>query len=122
MLKGLTWLFVLQLIGTLVSTLWLPVLPGAIVGMLLLLVFLAIRGMDDSTQQAANWLLTYLPLLLVVPAAGIMVASAGLLDEGLAIAAALVLSLLVTIPLCGLLMQFLTVRAERKEESRRESH
>ncbi|OEO24649.1 murein hydrolase transporter LrgA [Pseudomonas sp. J237] len=120
MLKGLTLLLALQLLGSLISTLWLPMLPGAIIGMLLLLVILAIRGIDESLQQAANWLLSYLPLLLVVPAAGIMVSGTALLDEGVAIAAALVLSVIITVPLCGLLMQYLTVRLERKAEAANE--
>jgi holin-like protein len=120
MLKGLTLLLALQLLGSLISTLWLPMLPGAIIGMLLLVVILAIRGIDESLQQAANWLLSYLPLLLVVPAAGIMVSGTALLDEGVAIAAALVLSVIITVPLCGLLMQYLTVRLERKVEAANE--
>ncbi|MAB98439.1 MAG: CidA/LrgA family protein [Pseudomonadaceae bacterium] len=120
MLKGLTLLLALQLLGSLISTLWLPMLPGAIIGMLLLLVILAIRGIDESLQQAANWLLSYLPLLLVVPAAGIIVSGTALLDEGVAIAAALVLSVIITVPLCGLLMQYLTVRLERKAEAANE--
>ncbi|CAE6916690.1 Antiholin-like protein LrgA [Pseudomonas marincola] len=120
MLKGLTLLLALQLLGSLISTLWLPMLPGAIIGMLLLVVILAIRGIDESLQQAANWLLSYLPLLLVVPAAGIMVSGTALLDEGVAIAAALVLSVIITVPLCGLLMQYLTVRLERKAEAANE--
>ncbi|MBQ54603.1 MAG: CidA/LrgA family protein [Pseudomonadaceae bacterium] len=120
MLKGLTLLLALQLLGSLISTLWMPMLPGAIIGMLLLVVILAIRGIDESLQQAANWLLSYLPLLLVVPAAGIMVSGTALLDEGVAIAAALVLSVIITVPLCGLLMQYLTVRLERKAEAANE--
>ncbi|MEH6484754.1 MULTISPECIES: CidA/LrgA family protein [Pseudomonas] len=120
MLKGLTLLLALQLLGSLISTLWLPMLPDAIIGMLLLVVILAIRGIDESLQQAANWLLSYLPLLLVVPAAGIMVSGTALLDEGVAIAAALVLSVIITVPLCGLLMQYLTVRLERKAEAANE--
>lgn len=120
MLKGLTLLLALQLLGSLISTLWLPMLPGAIIGMLLLVIILAIRGIDESLQQAANWLLSYLPLLLVVPAAGIMVSGTALLDEGVAIAAALVLSVIITVPLCGLLMQYLTVRLERKAEAANE--
>ena len=120
MLKGLTLLLALQLLGSLISTLWLPMLPGAIIGMLLLVVILAVRGIDESLQQAANWLFSYLPLLLVVPAAGIMVSGTALLDEGVAIAAALVLSVIITVPLCGLLMQYLTVRLERKAEAANE--
>lgn len=115
MLKGLTWLLALQLVGNLLSALWLPMLPGAVIGMLLLFGYLLMRGkVDEPLNQAASGLLNYLPLLLVVPAAGIMLAGDALREDGLAIAAALVLSLLVTIPFCGWLMQHLTERIERK--------
>jgi putative effector of murein hydrolase LrgA (UPF0299 family) len=115
MLKGLTWLLALQLAGNLLSALWLPMLPGAVIGMLLLFGYLLIHGkVDEPLNQAASGLLDYLPLLLVVPAAGIMLAGDALREDGLAIATALVLSLLVSIPFCGWLMQHLTRRIERK--------
>lgn len=114
MLKGLTWLLALQLAGNLLSAWWLPMLPGAVIGMLLLFGYLLIHGkVDEPLNQAASGLLNYLPLLLV-PAAGIMLAGDALREDGLAIGVALVLSLLVSIPFCGWLMQRLTRRIERK--------
>jgi putative effector of murein hydrolase LrgA (UPF0299 family) len=119
MLKGLTWLVLLQLLGTLLSALWLPMLPGAIIGMLLLFGVLIVRGqVGDPLNQAASGLLAYLPLLLVVPAAGIMLAGDALREDGLAIAVALVLSLLVTIPFCGWLLQHLINRSADKSGER----
>lgn len=115
MLKGLTWLVLLQLLGTLLSASWLPMLPGAIIGMLLLFGVLIVRGqVGDPLNQAASGLLAYLPLLLVVPAAGIMLAGDALREDSLAIAVALVLSLLVTIPFCGWLLQHLINRSADK--------
>ena len=38
LLRGLTWLVLFQLIGTAINHLLLPVLPGPIIGLLLLLV------------------------------------------------------------------------------------
>ena len=40
LLRGLTWLVLFQLLGTAINHLLLPVLPGPIIGLLLLLVYL----------------------------------------------------------------------------------
>ncbi|CAD5110474.1 CidA/LrgA family protein [Zestomonas carbonaria] len=114
MLKGLLYLVVLQLLGSLINALFLPGLPGSIIGLLLLFGCLLLRGeVPEPLRLAANGLLQYLPLFLVVPAAGIMVSGDKLLGELPAIAAALVLSLLVTVPFCGWLLQTLARRMER---------
>ncbi|MBU0901107.1 MULTISPECIES: CidA/LrgA family protein [Pseudomonas] len=120
-LKGLTWLVLLQIVGSLVSELLLPVLPGSVIGLLLLFGYLLLRGgVSEPLGQATSVLLQYLPLLFVVPAAGIMLASDALLADLPAILTALCLSLLVTVPLCGWMMQRLAIRVEQREEGRHE--
>lgn len=81
----------------------------------------AALGLADVARRRARaaaagrrWLLPYLPLLLAVPASGIMTSSDLLLGELPVIATALVLSLLVTVPFCGWLLQTLIRRQERK--------
>lgn len=119
LLRGLTWLVVFQILGVAINHALLQALPGAIIGLLLLLVFLLIRGkVDESLNTAANTLLQYLPLLLVVPATGIITSSQVLLDNLLPIAGALVLSLLITVPMCGWLMQALARKVERRMDDR----
>lgn len=116
-LKGLTWLVLLQIVGSLVSELLLPMLPGSVIGLLLLFGYLLLRGeVSEPVGQASSILLQYLPLLFVVPAAGIMLASDELLADLPAIMAALCLSLLVTVPLCGWMMQRLAIRVEQNVE------
>lgn len=115
MLRGLFWLVLLQLAGVALNHWLLPMLPAPIIGLLLLAAWLMWRGaVPEPLQQAASGLLPYLPLLLAVPAAGIMTSSDLLLGELPVIAAALVLSLLITVPLCGWLLQSLIRRQERK--------
>ncbi|MGE4407797.1 CidA/LrgA family protein [Pseudomonas sp.] len=117
-IQGLTWLVLLQLLGSMVNLL-VPALPGPIIGMVLLFGLLLLRrGIPESLEKTAALLLQYLPLLLIVPAAGIMTSGAALLDDLPAIAAGLVLSLLVTVPFCGWLMQWLIRRQERQQEDR----
>ena len=75
----------------------LPV-PGAITGMGLLLVGLAIRGgIGPSLEAAAKGLLAHLALLLVPGGAGIVLHLARLREEWLAISAALFVSTVLTL-------------------------
>jgi len=118
-LKGLTWLVLLQLLGSVVNLLLLPALPGPIIGMVLLFGMLLVRrGIPESLEKTAALLLQYLPLLLIVPAAGIMTSSDALLGDLPAIAAGLVLSLVITVPFCGWLMQVLIHRMDRRKEDK----
>lgn len=117
MLLGLTWLVVFQLLGTAVSVLWLPMLPGPIVGLLLLFIFLLARGrLSEPLQQAASTLLRYLPLMLIPPAIGVMAYTHEILEYFWAITGALVLSLIVSLVFTGWLMQVLIRRQARKQE------
>lgn len=115
--KGLTWLVLLHLLGNAISALWLPALPGPIIGLALLLVWLICYGrLPESINQAATSLLQYMPLLLIIPAAGIMTSGSTFIAELPIILTALVGSLLITIPFCGWLMQKLIRRHQAKEK------
>ncbi len=115
LLRGLFWLVLLQLAGVALNHWLLPMLPAAIIGLLLLSVWLMCRAsVPEPLQQAAGGLLPFLPLLLAVPASGIMTSGDLLLAELPVIATALVLSLLITVPFCGWLLQTLIRRQERK--------
>jgi len=116
-LKGLTWLVILQLLGSVIHYSVLPALPGPIIGMVLLFGLLVLRrGIPEPLEKTAALLLQYLPLLLIVPAAGIMTSADALLADLPAITAGLVVSLMITVPLCGWLMQVLIRRMDRRRE------
>lgn len=118
LLRGLTWLVLFQLLGTALNYLLLPVLPGPIIGLLLLLVFLVVRGeVGEPLNLAASSLLRYLPLLLVPPAVGVMVYARDIAADFWAIAGALVLSLVISMAFVGVLMQRLVRRQARQEDS-----
>jgi len=118
LLRGLTWLVLFQLLGTAINHLFLPVLPGPIVGLLLMLVFLVVRGeVGESLSLASSSLLRYLPLLLVPPAVGVMVYATDIAADFWAIVGALVLSLLVSMAFVGVLMHKLVKRQARREEA-----
>ena len=117
LLRGLTWLVLFQLLGTALNHLFVPVLPGPIIGLVLLLGFLMVRGqVGEPLSEAASSLLRYLPLLLVPPAVGFMVYAADIAADFWAIVGALVLSLLISMGFVGVLMQRLLKRHSHPEE------
>ncbi|MFO2464566.1 CidA/LrgA family protein [Pseudomonas sp. 15FMM2] len=117
LLRGLTWLVLFQLAGTAINHMFLPVMPGPIVGLLLLLVYLVWRGeVAEPMSLAAGSLLRYLPLLLVPPAVGVMVYAKDIAADFWAIVGALVLSLVIAMGFAGVLMQQLVKRHAHKEE------
>lgn len=117
LLRGLTWLVLFQLLGTVLNVLLVPMLPGPIIGLLLLFVALLLRGRaSESLQLAASSLLRYLPLLLVPPAVGVMVYTEAILQDFWAIIGVLVISLLISLVFTGWLMQALIQRQQRRRE------
>ncbi|SQG00600.1 LrgA family protein [Paucimonas lemoignei] len=114
LLRGLTWLVLFQLLGTALNHLFLSILPGPIIGLVLLLAFLMLRGeVSEPISLAASSLLRYLPLLLVPPAVGVMVYAAAIAADFWAIVGALVLSLIISLTFAGWLMQKLINRQAR---------
>lgn len=117
LLRGLTWLVLFQLIGTAINHLLMPVLPGPIIGLLLMLGYLVWRGeVAEPLSLAASSLLRYLPLLLVPPAVGVMVYAKDIAADFWAIVGALVLSLVIAMGFVGVLMQKLVKRQAQREE------
>lgn len=121
LLRGLTWLVLFQLVGTALNHLFLSILPGPIIGLVLLMIYLMIRGeVSEPVSLAASSLLRYLPLLLVPPAVGVMVYAGQIADDFWAIVGSLVLSLMISLTFAGWLMQKLINRQSRRQMLRRE--
>lgn len=117
MLNALTVLLVFQLIGEVVTRLagW-PV-PGPVIGMGLLFLVLVIRGgPGDSLEGTANGLLNHLSLLFVPAGTGIMLHAERLESEWLPLAAALLVSTLLTIAISALCLQTLLKRRGTRDE------
>lgn len=92
----------------------LPV-PGPVVGMVLLLAGVALRGdVPEGLGRLADGLLGHLSLLFVPAGVGVMLHLGVLREEGLAVGVALVVSTALTIAVTGLLMAWFIRRAERR--------
>jgi putative effector of murein hydrolase LrgA (UPF0299 family) len=117
LLRGLTWLVLFQLIGTALNHLFLSILPGPIIGLVLLMIYLMTRGeVSEPISLAASSLLRYLPLLLVPPAVGVTVYADQIAEDFWAIVGSLVISLMVSLTFAGWLMQKLIDRQARRRE------
>ena len=111
-LKGFTLLLLFQLAGeTVVMLLGLPV-PGPVVGMGFLLLFLILRKRDDQgLMDASNTLLKHLSLLFVPAGVGVVVHLARIEHEWFAIGVALVVSTLLTlVATAGVMALFMRLR------------
>lgn len=118
MLGALTILLVFQLIGETIShVLDLPV-PGPVIGFMLLLAVLAIRGgVPAELRTTTTGMLQHFALMFVPAGVGVMVHLSRLREEWLPITASLVLSTLLTIASTALAMQWLMRRFAGKEEA-----
>ncbi|ELN4703410.1 CidA/LrgA family protein [Pseudomonas nitroreducens] len=118
LLRGLTWLVLFQLLGTGLNALILHMIPGPIIGLVLLFAFLVWNGeVSKPVNEAAASLLRYLPLLLVPAAVGVMAYAKQIAADFWAIAGALALSLLVSFVFAGWLMQKLIDRQRQQKEN-----
>lgn len=115
MLNAITVLLVFQLAGEVLARgLGLP-LPGPVLGMVLLLLALIVRGGPGRTlQETANGLLGHLSLLFVPAGTGIMLHADRLASEWPALLTALVLSTLATLAVAALVLSALQRRKEKR--------
>jgi holin-like protein len=108
MLGSITLLLLFQLAGEALVQLFALPIPGPVVGMLLLLLALSIRGSaPQPLNDTANGLLQHLSLLFVPAGVGVMLHLARVADEWLAIGAALIGSTALTIAATALTMRAL---------------
>ncbi|MCK5003266.1 MAG: CidA/LrgA family protein [Gammaproteobacteria bacterium] len=105
-LNGITLLLIYQLVGE-VSVLLLRIpVPGPVMGMVMLFLTLAFRGRStESLDSVSSALLSHLSLLFVPAGVGIIVHFDRIIDEWLAISAALVLSTIITMAATVVIMK-----------------
>lgn len=116
MLKGLIVLFGFQLLGDCLSH-WanLPI-PGAILGTLLLLTTLMIRGtVDDHLVMVSERLLPLLPLFLIPASVGVIAYWPLVKQDGIALLLAIVISLLVAFLMTPWLFSLLTKKLANRQ-------
>jgi holin-like protein len=117
LVSGFAWLLLFQCAGeALARLLSLPV-PGPVLGMALLFVFVLVRGgAPEALGVAADGLARHLSLLFVPAGVGVMLHVARVADEWLPIVVALGASTVLAVAATALTFQWLARRPERAEE------
>ena len=109
MIAGLVQILLFQGLGELASKFLLPSIPGPVVGLVLLLAFLAWRrNVPTSIDLVASVLVQHLGLLFVPAAVGVVLFWPQLKSHALAVALALVISVVLTIAVPALLLRVMS--------------
>lgn len=109
MIFGLVQILLFQSLGELVSKLLLPTLPGPVIGLVLLVLWLVLRkGINADLALVADGFSQYLGLLFVPAAVGVVLFLPQLKANALAIISALVGSVILTIASSAIVARFLT--------------
>ena len=117
MLKGILTLLVFQFVGECLAKLFMLKVPGAIIGMVLLLFFLILRKQSFHTlDTSVFWLLRYLPLFILPSGVGIITQFDTIAHEALAIVCALVIGTFISLGVSAKIMDSLIAKKEQKHE------
>ena len=108
MIHGLVQIFIFQSLGELVSKFALPFIPGPVIGLILLLAFLSLRGhVPASIDLVGSSVLQHLGLLFIPASVGVVLYLPILQANAWTIAAALVVSVIATIAVTAGLLKAL---------------
>lgn len=106
MLGGLTVLLLFQLVGEIIAQAWSLPVPGPVIGMVLLLVALVVRGSAaDPLRDAANAILSHLSILFVPGGVGVMLYLGRIRTEWLPIVLSLAISTTLTLIVTTLVLR-----------------
>jgi len=109
MIGGLVEILLFQGLGELVSHFALPLIPGPVIGLVLLLAWFRLRrGVPENVGTVANALVQHLGLLFVPAAVGVVMFWPQLRSHAGAVSAALVVSVVATIAVSALVMKMLS--------------
>jgi putative effector of murein hydrolase LrgA (UPF0299 family) len=111
MIFGLVQILLFQSLGEVVSKFLLPTLPGPVIGLVLLVLWLVIRkGVNAELALVADGFSQYLGLLFVPAAVGVVLFLPQLKANALAIISALIGSVVLTIASSALVARLLSKR------------
>jgi holin-like protein len=107
MISGLVQILLCQGAGEVISQFVFPILPGPVIGLLILLVALMLKGsVNESLAQVAGAFSQYLGVLFVPAAVGVILFLPQLRANAFAVVAALVISVGLSIAVTALVLRF----------------
>ena len=117
MIFGLVQILLFQSIGGLISKFLLPTLPGPVIGLVLLVLWLVFRkGINAELALVADGFSQYLGLLFVPAAVGVILFLPQLKANALAISSALIASVILTIGTTAFIARLLSNKREASDE------
>lgn len=109
MIEGLVRILLFQGLGEVIGHFLLPLVPGPVIGLVLLLAFLVWRGqVHEGVELVSSAFMRYLGLLFVPAAVGVVLFWPHLQRQALAITVALLVSVIATIAVSALIAKALT--------------
>jgi len=109
MISGLVQILLFQGLGELITHFLLPLIPGPVIGLILLLAFLALRRrVDASLDEVASTFSQHFGLLFVPAAVGVVMFWPHLKAHAAAIATALLVSVILTVAVTALVLKGLS--------------
>lgn len=118
MLQGILTLLLFQFIGECCVKLFMLKIPGPIIGMVLLLLFLLFRKSSfHALDVTVSWLLRYLPLFIIPAASGIITQIDTISNEVVAILMSLFIGTLLALAFSAKLIDMLISYKEKNHES-----
>lgn len=109
MMSGLVQILLFQGLGELVAHFFLPLIPGPVVGLILLIGFLALRkSVNASLDEVATVFSRHFGLLFVPAAVGVVMFWPHLRAHAVAIATALLVSVVLTVAVTALVLKGLS--------------
>ena len=116
MIQGLVQLFLFQALGELLSKFALPFIPGPVLGLVLLLAFLGLRGhVPASMDLVGSGILQHLGLLFIPASVGVVLYLPVLQANAWALSAALVVSVVATVAVTAGLLKVLAKKETADE-------
>lgn len=123
MIVGLTLLLVFQIIGNVLELMFHLPIPGAVVGMfLLLLCLISIDSLAEYVRPIALVLISYLAVLFVPAGVGIVLHVERIKTEWLAITASLVISTALAIITSSLAIKYSTIWLNKRKTQKELTH
>lgn len=111
MIDGLVQIFLWQGIGELVSRFLLPSIPGPVIGLILLVVFLSIKGeVNPSLGMVADAFRQHLALLFVPASVGVILFLPELKANAFAVSVALIVSVILAIAVTALVLKLFSIK------------
>jgi putative effector of murein hydrolase LrgA (UPF0299 family) len=108
MIAGLVEILLFQGLGEIASRFLLPLIPGPVIGLVLLLAWFRVRRrVAPDVERVANALVQHLGLLFVPAAVGVVMFWPQLRSHAVAVVAALVGSVVLTVAVTALVLKYL---------------